>query len=271
MAPTITELGPREAEFLAVMAGSGREIFTMEQATAFWGGGQTVRNSLAHLEKKGWLQRIERGKYLIVPLGAGPEREWSEDPLAIGTFLVPEGGAAYWSAARHWGWTTQLPRTQFFLTPSRRFRSRSSILGVQYVFVTMKPDRIFGFAEEWSGGLRIRVTDRERTVVDILDRPDLSGGIAEVSDVLADAWPQLDQARLWDYIARFGSGTVPKRLGFLAEYLGLPGIESWLQTWRASIGSGITDLERGGAAAGRTIRRWGLRINSSGFDGAGER
>lgn len=266
MTPTITELGPREAEFLAVMAGSGREVFTIEQATAFWGSGQSVRNSLAYLEKKGWLERLERGKYLIIPLSAGPEREWSEDPLAIGTFLVPDGGAAYWSAVRHWGWTTQLPRTQFFITPSRRFRSRSVVLGVPYVFVTMKPDRVFGFAEEWSGSLRIRVTDRERTVVDILDRPDLAGGIAEVSDALKEAWPQLDHARLWDCVVRFGSGTVPKRLGFLAEHLALPGVEPWIPKWREGMGAGITALERGGATGGRMVRRWNLQINSSGFD-----
>lgn len=144
-------------------------------------------------------------------------------------------------------------------------------MGIPYVFVKMKADRIFGFTEEWSGGLRVRVTDRERTLVDILDRPDLSGGIAEVSDALREAWPQLDPDRLGNYIERFGSGTVPKRLGFLSEHLGLPGADPWVQVWRERMGSGITDLERGGATGGRIIRRWGLRINSTGFDEVGER
>jgi predicted transcriptional regulator of viral defense system len=267
MPHTITELGPREAEFLAEMAGSGREVFTIEQAAAFWGSGQHGRSTVARLEKKGWLERLERGKYLIVPLSAGPQREWSEDPLAIGTILVPDGGAAYWSAVRHWGWTAQLPQTQFFITPARRYRSHSVVLGVPYVFVTMKPERVFGFAEEWSGSLRIRVTDRERTVVDMLHRPDLVGGVAEVSESLKEAWPQLDQDRLLGYVARFGSGTVPKRLGFLAEHLALPGAEPLIRSLRASIGAGMTALERGGAPGGRLTRRWNLRINASGFDG----
>lgn len=271
MMRTITELGPREAEFLAVMAGSGREVFTIEQAAGFWGSGQHVRNTLARLERKGWLERLERGKYLIVPLSAGPQREWSEDPLAIGTILVPDGGAAYWSAVRHWGWTTQLPQTQFFITPARRYRSRSVVLGVPYLFVTMKPERVFGFVEEWSGSLRVRVTDRERTVVDMLHRPDLAGGIAEVSEALKEAWPQLDQPRLLEYIVRFGSGTVPKRLGFLSEHLALPGAEPWRQRWHEGIGAGMTALERGGAPGGRMIRRWNLRINASGFDGGAAR
>ena len=46
---------------------------------------------------KGWLARIERGRYLIVPLEAGPDRVWTEDALVIASYLVhllPPGGEA---------------------------------------------------------------------------------------------------------------------------------------------------------------------------------
>ncbi|MCZ7663124.1 MAG: hypothetical protein M5U22_09445 [Thermoleophilia bacterium] len=267
MARTITELGPREAEFLATMAGAGRDVFSFEQAAGFWGGGQYARNSLAQLERKGWLERLERGKYMLVPLAAGTDRDWSEDPLVIGSLLVPEGGAAYWTAVRHWGWTTQLPRTQFFVTPVRRFKSHAIILGVPYKFVTLKPVRVFGISEEWRGGLRVRVTDPERTIVDVMDRPDLAGGIGEVMPALRAAWSQLDLQKLSAYMTRFSSGTVPKRLGFLAENAALPGAEEWLDSWRARIGAGFTSLERGGPHTGRTLRRWNLQVNAGGFDG----
>jgi len=125
MTRTITELGPRQAEFLTTMAGSGHDIFTSEDASGFWGSEQYTRNELAQLESKGWLERLEKGRYLIIPLEAGIGREWSEDPLKIGTFLVPDGAAAYWTAMRHWGWTTQLPRTQLFITPCLLYTSPS--------------------------------------------------------------------------------------------------------------------------------------------------
>lgn len=262
MSRTITELGPREAEFLATMANTAKGIFAFETAEAFWGSGSTTRNVLSRLESKGWLERLERGKYMLVPLEAGVDREWSEDPLAIGSFLVPSGGAAYWTAVRHWGWTTQLPRTKFFITSQRRAASHSTVLGVPYRFITLKPDRIFGIAEEWAGSLAIRVTDRERTLLDILDRPDLAGGIAEVSEALKSGWREIDPARLTEYIERFGSGTVPKRLGYLAEEYALDGAGDWVQRWRSMIRSGITLLERGGPKTGRIVTRWGLRINA---------
>lgn len=262
MTRTITELGPREAEFLATMAGSGKEVFSFEDADRFWGPGQVTRNVLSRLESKGWLERLERGKYLLVPLQAGVGREWSGDPLVIGSFLVPTGAAAYWTAVRHWGWSTQLPRTQFFITAKRRSASRKKILDVPYRFITLRPDRLFGITEEWLGDLPIRVTDRERTVLDILDRPDLAGGIAEVSEALRTGWREIDQPRLVEYIERFGSGTVSKRLGYLAELLSLDGAEQWISRWQAMSGAGITLLERGGANQGRIVSRWGLRINA---------
>ena len=266
MTRTITELGPREAEFLAMMAGTAKDVFTFEQAERFWGAGPTTRNVLSRLESKGWLERLERGKYMLVPLEAGVAREWSEDPLAIGTFLAPSGAAAYWTAVRHWGWTTQLPRTQFFVTAKRRATARKTILGVPYRFVTLKADHIFGIAEEWAGGLPVRVTDRERTIVDILDRPDLAGGIAEVSEALTRAWPDIDIDRLTEYVERFGSGTVPKRLGYLAELLQLEVSGAQSARWQSLKGSGITALERGGPAEGRITSRWGLRINTGAIE-----
>jgi predicted transcriptional regulator of viral defense system len=218
------------------------------------------------LESKGWIERLERGSYIIIPLEAGPDRVWSENPLVIGTLLEPDGAAAYWTAVHHWGWTTQLPRDVFFITSRRRYNPRPTILGVEYRFVTLKPQRVFGIAEESADGFRVSVTDRERTIVDIMDRPDLAGGTAEVSEALQQAWGSLDLERLTQYLERLEGGTPPKRLGFLAESLSLPDVEAWLPRWRRLLGSGFTALERGGAPGGTLLRAWNLRVNVSGFE-----
>ena len=266
MTRNISELGPREAEFLATVAAEGKPMFGIERAREFWGTDQYARNAVAHLEHKGWIERLERGSYLIVPLEAGVSRQWSEDPIAIGTFLVPEGGAAYWTAIRHWGWTTQLPREYLFITSRRRYLSKNRVLGIPYRFVVLKPERVFGIETTWANDLQLRVTDRDRTVIDMLDRPDLCGGIAEVTESLIAAWPTLDLARVTDYLRRFGSGTAPKRLGFLGETLSLGGVSDYAEAWRQMIGSGYSLLERGGPKEGRLLRRWNLRINSGGFE-----
>jgi predicted transcriptional regulator of viral defense system len=266
MARTITELGPREVEFLARQSGRGEQLLTTEHAIAYWGSAEYAWKVLSRLESKGWLERVQHGSYMIVPLDAGAERIWSEDALAVGTFLAPEGAAAYWTAVRHWNWTTQLPRIVTFATPKRRFNMHPVALSVQYRFVLVKPAKIFGVATCRENALAVRVTDRERTVVDMMDRTDLCGGIAEVVESLRLAWPQLDYDRLTGRVREFGSGTVPKRLGFLVEHLGLEvPSSSLLAELRAMVGSGFSPLVRGGSQSGLYMRRWNLRLNAAGF------
>ena len=251
---------------MATLSQKGRRLFHAAEAEPFWGTAAQARKALARLNEKGWLERLDRGRYMIVPLEAGMERKWSEDSLAVGTFLAPEGAAAYWTAVRYWGWTTQLPATVLFLTPTQRHRAGPTVLGVQYRFVRVKPERVFGIHETREGELRIRVTDRERTVIDMLDRTDLSGALPEVSAALGQAWPELDLDRLTQYMKRFGSGTVPKRLGFLAEWQKLADPDhNHIETWRRMIGKGVSLLERGGPRQGPIVGRWHLRVNTSGL------
>ena len=176
MTITSTRLGPQERLFLTSLAGEGRRIVHIVDALPFWSSAHQTRKALSRLERKGWLRRLERGVYLIIPLEAGPEGKWSEDPLVIAAQLVPEGAGAYWSALHYWNLTEQVPRTVFIQTITRRNAPTSEIMGVHYRFVTIKEERFFGTLSRTVNGLPFRITDREKTIIDSIDRPELSGG-----------------------------------------------------------------------------------------------
>ena len=112
-------LSKQETEFLALLSAQGRSIFTFQDAHKFWGTPETATNSLGRLVRKRWLFRLENGLYMIIPLEAGPEREWSENALIIASHLVSPGAVAYWSAMRFWNMTEQLPHVQFIQTTTR--------------------------------------------------------------------------------------------------------------------------------------------------------
>ncbi|MGD1996471.1 MAG: type IV toxin-antitoxin system AbiEi family antitoxin domain-containing protein [Anaerolineae bacterium] len=265
MSQNVTGLGPQEAKFLITFASQGKRVFTVEQAREFWGNAAYTTNVLGRLEKGGWLHRLERGTYMIVPLEAGPDRAWSESALVIAPHLIQPAAIAYWSALHYWHMTEQIPHTVFVQSTSRKHQREKVVLGVTYRFVTVVESKFFGMAERALDAQPIYVTNREKTLVDAADRPDLSGGIAQLAQALRAAWNDLDWQRLDDYLHRWPTGSPLKRIGYLVENLELPfsDREELLARWRRSLSSGIVALEPGqDADAGRIVTRWRLRVNA---------
>ncbi len=195
------------------------------------------------------------------------DETWFREALVVGSMLAPEGAAAYDTAMRYWGWSPAADGSAIRLaTPKRKQAMHPQLLGVRFELVFIKPERMFGVELLGEPGLRIRVTDRERTVIDMLDRSDLCGGVPAAAAALLAAWPALDTERLSEHLVRFEGGTVPRRIGYLAERLGLlPPDDPLLLRWRGLIGAGYSLLERGGPASGPFVRRWGLRDNVAGL------
>ena len=75
----------------------------------------------------------------------------------------------------------------------------------------------------------MRVTDRERTLLDGLQEPNLSGGFQNVLRAWAAAREVLDLDRLAYYVDRFGIVVLQQRVGFILDELGLthPAMEGW--------------------------------------------
>ena len=81
MAQTITGLSLREAEFLSRLAAENRSIFRYAEVADTWPDSAMAHHALSRLQRGGWLKRIERGLYMLVPLSAvpigfGPKMRW---------------------------------------------------------------------------------------------------------------------------------------------------------------------------------------------------
>lgn len=262
----ITGLGQREAEFLSKLSQRGDIIFTTRQAQEFWGEPAVAWAALNRLQRKGWIQRLQRGLYMVVPLTAGPDRQWAEDSFVIAGHLIQPAAIAYWSALHYWNMTEHIPQVVFVQSTTRKHKRQALILGVAYRFIQITESKFFGVITQYRNGQPFPITDREKTLIDACDRPDLSGGIALVSQALKTSLEQIDWERMDDYLARFGSSAVYKRLGYLVDLreLAIPERDKRLERWHARLRSGISPLEPGAGTSGRINSRWRLRINIEG-------
>lgn len=211
-------------DLLMKLSAQGKNIFTIgEAASAAEVAPHQIKVLLYRLVKKGWLKHIERGKYLIVPLEAGIERKWSEDVFVIGSYLVSPYTIAYWSALSYWNLTEQIPKTVLIQTVKRKSQRSKEILGISYRFIIVKPYKFFGITHQWFGQRKISITDIEKTVVDCLDRPELCGGIGEVSKGIWIGWKgkNIDMKKVVNYSLTMKNKAIIKRLGYICETFGI--------------------------------------------------
>ncbi len=254
-------LGPKAASLLTTLAGQDKRLFDTQQAHEILGDSRSATHKLLHdLVQKGWLKSLSKGKYLIVPLGAGPERQYTVHEFLVAHHLAPEGYIAYWTALHHHGLTEQIPRTVWVATPKRR--KTKNVSGVTYEFVTLRPYKIFGQESVWIEGETVPVADREKSLVDGLDHPEYCGGIAEVAKTLHAAWleEEVRLKRLTDYAHRMRNRAIFKRLGYLVERLSLPA-EGFAETWQEALSKGYAQLDPTRPEEGRFDGRWRVQVN----------
>ncbi len=172
---------------------------------------------LERLTRQGLTVAVEKGKYLLV--GLEPERVLG-NPLFVAAQLAHPSYISYWSALHYHGMTEQVPHTVFVATT--RKKRPLAFQGHRFRYVTIKPDKFFGYRRESVGDLPVVVADPEKTLIDSLDQPRYAGGMTEVAHALAAALPDLDIPLLLDYAARMGDLSLSSRLGYLLTVLGVP-------------------------------------------------
>ena len=230
-----------------------KKVFTIEEATKVSGIDKNVlKVILSRLEKRGWVERIEKGKYMVIPLGAR-KGEYTLNEFVIGSLLVNPSAIAYWSALNYHGLTEQIPATVFVQTTSRKKKRELEIFGVRYRIVRIKEGKFFGIERAWLEEFQVNVTDREKTIVDCLDKPEHCGGVIEVAKALKHG--EFDFDKLSKYAVKIGNSGVVRRLGYLCDVLGL---QINLPEVKAR---NYLLLDPTMPKKGETNGRWRLRIN----------
>jgi predicted transcriptional regulator of viral defense system len=218
---------------------------------------------LRHLAEQGWVARLQRGLYVAVPLEAEDPEHWAADPWAVAMAAFTPGYVGGWSALHHWDLTDQVFATTVFLTTRPVAHRERAIGGLRFELRHRPETALFGTRRVWRDGTPVSVSDPERSLLDCLDDPSLGGGLRHTVDALtvyAEA-PDAAWQRLVEYGDKLGNRTVFKRLGYVAETLGLADDEL-LQACLARRSAGAGRLDPGRPASGPTSSRWSLRLNA---------
>jgi len=249
-------------EMLSKLAQNGKTIFTVEDAIEVSNySPEMLRLTLHNLKKSKWIDRIERGKYIIIPLEAGPEGLYTEHEFIIASFLVDPYTISYWSALNFHEFTEQIPRTVYVSTTRKKEKREKEVFGIKYKFIVLKETKFFGITKTWIGNKQINVTDKEKTILDCLDHPEYCGGIIEAAKGLWEGREDLNPEKISHYAERMGNVTIFKRLGFLSELLEIPWKKFYQEKWKEGISKGYPLLDPKMPKKGEYNTKWKLRIN----------
>lgn len=140
-------------------------------------------------------------------------------------------------------------------------RRPADVLGMPVRWRSAKPERYFGFELYRGQGFPLRVTTRERTLVDGLRDPGLSGGLENVLRAWAASTDLLDADSVVYQVERLGEGALRQRVGFVIEKLGLwhPALEGWSESTERG---GSRKLLASAPYAPTYDERWDLSINA---------
>ena len=261
MTQNIRTLGDKGSDLLTKMSRQGKRLFTIEDAAKAYDSSRTgLRKLVFTLVKRGWLQRIENGKYLILPFEAGREGEWTEHEFIIASYLVEPYYIGFRSALNYYGYTEQVSRTVFIISTRRKLKPALEISGVTYRFVYMNQRKFFGATQITLNGYLVNISDREKTIVDCLDRLEFAGGITEVAKAISYGREELDFVKMAEYAMKNGNGAVSKRLGYLLEILEIKS-DAAISKLRENIGNSYALLDTLASRKGQHVQRWKVIVN----------
>lgn len=222
-------LGPEESRFLTEMDRNGWAVFRVREHSELLPDfpAERLHKVVSGLAAKGRLQRIERGKYLVLPRAA--TRSWHEHPFVIAAGIAPSPSyITGWAALAHYDLTTQIPRVVHVALREQR-KQPVNFQGTLYQFVFQDVQKFYGYDEvdmpalNGAANVSVNVASPVKALLDALDNERLAGGIGEI--IAAVHRYVLGEAgeHHWDRVAqqlqRYPSRAAVARLGYILETL----------------------------------------------------
>ncbi|MFW6121930.1 MAG: type IV toxin-antitoxin system AbiEi family antitoxin domain-containing protein [Petrotogales bacterium] len=219
---------------------------------------------LNYYSKRGRILKVRNNLYSVVPLDTKKENYMPKSYLIAGK-VTNDSVLSYSSAMEYYGVTYSLLNLRTFFTSKKikpfyfkdiyykpiKFNSNLLKKGKERIFVEkvdIKGEFIF-------------ITSKERTFVDMLDKPNYCGGIDEVWRSI-ELFDFLDLSNVMDYLLLLDNSTTSAKVGFFLErnQKRLEVSESVLEQLLEMKPKSIHYIDRNNRVNAKIIKKWNLAM-----------
>ncbi len=259
---TTRNFGPIETKIIARLSYEDITVITAKELDELFGLSPVDRAKIVfRLKRKNILAPIKRGVYVFSPLEAGSLGR-GIDEFLIPPLYCPKNDyyIGYSTMFNYYGFSEQLFQTVYVLNTS--FRREKSIGGVSFKFLKISEKRMYGLKTIQVKDQDVIISDKERTMIDLLYFSKSLGGIGPASSIFKQIIQEekCDIKNVIGYACAFPNVTLRKRVGILLESVGVK--ELLLRPLERSVkDTAISSLA--GSRRGTINKKWRVIINAS--------
>jgi len=153
---------------------------------------------------------FKRGSYIVVPVSS-VDKTIGIDEFELNEYFLEsdEYYVGLYNAFNLHGFTEQIPNKLFVF--NTKYSADKKILHYQYKFFKVKKDKLFGILRKY----KYPYSDKERTIIDVLEYPEYLGGLSEVLDRIKEV--KYNKNKLIDYAIKYNSIKIIKLVGLLTN------------------------------------------------------
>lgn len=209
-----------ESKLILYLEQEGIKYITLKDIARILKCSMLYARRLAHtLVEKGWLERLHPGKFRLISIQEAKNPPAENNPYVFLHYIHEPYYISFLAAMEHYGLSHA--REGNIQVVIQRQRPPVTVRETSFQFVKAPSHKFFGWEMIEEFGEEIHMANLEKIIVDSIDRPELSGGINGVIEMISNVFDQIELDRLDDYIIRMDSGALARRLGFIMELLGV--------------------------------------------------
>lgn len=253
----------RSSQLLNALIAQKKEFFSLSDALNILSGKDyaTIRKLLSDVTNRGVIMRIKKGLYHRIPYEQNPDQYFPNWHLTAEAMVQPkEYYIGFYNALDIHGLITQPSMVEQVVTHEQVKPKVQQVKNVRFEFITLSEKRFFGYKKHWIDDFhKVNCSDLEKTFLDCLYKPDYAGGIMEITKALYKSRTKLQPTRFRNYLEKFNTQVVYKRLGFIIDQLDLfPELQDFI---RGNITPSYAPLDPSATKYGHHHSQWGIIDN----------
>ncbi len=181
------------------------KVFNVEDVYKLTGNMNTAKSMIRNLLLFGYIKRVKHNLYVVCNIEF---KNTIPDQYMIASKIKNDAYISYHSALEYYGVKNQV-FYEVYVSTEKRF-TNFEFEGISYKYINSKYN--FGIVQDD----KVRITDKERTFIDCIDKTELAGGNEELIMCL-ELFGKLDGNKILEYLAKYNSNKLYNKVGFFLE------------------------------------------------------